>query len=789
LILAIKNRFILTSILVIPVIILVMSAGSQSAVAQTPPATAVPTSSATESASNISIPQYGLFEAVLPIVGNVNNPFDPNQISVTVQFTAPDGVQLSVPAFWMQPYQQTCSKDCSVELLKPNGQSAWHVRFSPDRVGAWKYEVQQQDQTGNRTITSGSFTVTPSKQTGFIRIGKNHHYFGYDNGAPYFPVGSNLGWSWTGANGTLGYQNWLKKLHEVGANFGRLYVDVPWFIGLDWRAPVGDYTAAQEDAWRLDTILQTAEQQGIALQIVLVWAQGLTSYSGLPVNPPAKPSRPDISADWSQHPLNSALGGPFSGPAQFFVTDQGRDLFKRRLRYIIARWGYSTNVFAWDLIDQLDRINMPTPDNASDWLKDSVNYLRTNDPYKHLITAGVRDSARASLLDRAVLDFKQTRFYQRRPIEQAVDQVSGTLNALSPLLSNADRPIMLSEFSLSPWFEPTGDDPTGIHIRETMWATALSGAAGSGASWWWDTYLFPQNLTAIYAPLAAFTQGIPWNTSALAPVNVAFIADDTVGFAPIKLSGYNGTYGGPKAPDTTFRLTPDGVFPSVSSTSSFLYGVTYSTQLTQPQKYIITPPVDTTVTVNVRRVSDKASAQLVVIIDGKIAGQVTFSPHSEPASLTVPISAGEHNVVLDNTGADFLQLDSVDIAQYIAPLRTVSLADRNAGIFLAVLQHRDYTWESAVKKVQIKPVMVKLRVDGMPPGQYRVELWDPFNGNVVGSENITISGQKDGPLTVDLLPISTMLAVRAVRIAEPGNAPSPTPSLTPTPKVLATATP
>ncbi len=74
----------------------------------------------------------------------------------------------------------------------------------------------------------------------------------------------------------------------------------------------------------------------------------------------------------------------------------------------------------------------------------------------------------------------------------------------------------------------------------------------------------------------------------------------------------------------------------------------------------------------------------------------------------------------------------------------------------------------------------------MPPGQYRIELWDPFSGNVVGSENATISGQTDGPLNIDLLPISSMLAVRAIRVAEPGNAPSPTSTLTPTPKVLAT---
>ncbi len=706
-----KKRLIWIGAFTVLVSALIISGAGHVSPAQANALTATPSETATTQAPvSVSIPQYGLFEALLPISSPASNPYDQNQISVTVQFTAPDGAQVNVPAFWMQPYQQTCTKDCSVELLTPNGQPGWRVRFNPDKVGTWKYSVQQQDNAGNRTITGGAFTVTPSKQAGFIRVGKNHHYFGYDNSAPYFPVGSNLGWSWSGANGTLGYQNWLKKLHSVGANFGRLYIDVPWFIGFDWKAPVGDYTAAQEDAWRLDTILQTAEDQGIALQIVLVWAQGLTAYNGLPVTPPTTPGRPDISADWSKHPYNVALGGPFTGPAQFFVTDQGRDLLRRRLRYVIARWGYSTSVFAWDMIDQLDRINLNSPDDASNWLKDSVNYLRTNDPYKHMITAGVRDMIKASLLDSAVLDFKQVRFYQRRPIETAVDQVSGTLNTLGSVLGGADRPIMLSEFSLSPWFEPTADDPTGIHVRETMWATALSGAAGGGESWWWDTYLFPQNLTAIFAPLAAFTQGIPWNTSALAPVNVALSGDASVNFAPIKLSGYNGTYAGPKAPDITFRLTPDGVIPPVSSTSSYLYGVTYSTQLSQPQKYIITPPTDTTMTVNVRKVSDKAAAQLAVIIDGKLAAQMTLSPHSEPASLTVPISAGEHSVVLDNTGPDYLQLDSVDIAQYIAPLRTICLADRTAGIFLAILQHRDYTWENAAKNDQIKPVMIKLRV-------------------------------------------------------------------------------
>jgi hypothetical protein len=181
--------------------------------------------------------------------------------------------------------------------------------------------------------------------------------------------------------------------------------------------------------------------------------------------------------------------------------------------------------------------------------------------------------------------------------------------------------------------------------------------------------------------------------------------------------------------------------------------------------------------------------KLVVTIDGKTAGMMTLAPHSEPASLTIPISAGEHNVVIDNLGGDFIQLDSMYIEHYITPLRTVALADRKQGIFLAWLQHRDYTWENTQKGVQPTPVTATLRIDNMPPGQYRVELWDPFTGNVVGSETMTIADTKGGSLSVNLLPISSMLAVRALRIAEPGNAASPTQSPTPTTVPLATAAP
>src|SRR5512144_1552830 len=60
------------------------------------------------------IPQYGLFETQIAVDVQAKNVFDPAQVDVTAVFTAPNGAQSTVPAFWMQPYQQTCNQDCSV---------------------------------------------------------------------------------------------------------------------------------------------------------------------------------------------------------------------------------------------------------------------------------------------------------------------------------------------------------------------------------------------------------------------------------------------------------------------------------------------------------------------------------------------------------------------------------------------------------------------------------------------------------------------------------------------------
>src|SRR5690606_1763301 len=100
--------------------------------------------------------------------------------------------------------------------------------------------------------------------------------------------------------------------------------------------------------------------------------------------------------------------------------------------------------------------------------------------------------------------------------------------------------------------------------------------------------------------------------------------------------------------------------------------------------------------------------------------------------VTVPLSAGEHTVVLDNLGADWIQLDYIEIAAYRSPIRAIGLADRERGEAAVWVHHRDFTFETISAEIEPEPVNFSLRIPEMPAGTYRVTIWDAITGNVIG---------------------------------------------------------
>jgi hypothetical protein len=130
-------------------------------------------------------------------------------------------------------------------------------------------------------------------------------------------------------------------------------------------------------------------------------------------------------------------------------------------------------------------------------------------------------------------------------------------------------------------------------------------------------------------------------------------------------------------------------------------------------------------------------------------------------AVRVPLAAGEHLVILDNFGDDWLELDYLEVGHLLAPARVLTLRDSTVGVALAWLQHRNYTWEAVTAEVERAPISFQYRLDEMPAGRYGVEIWDPLSGAVLGEEVVRVGD--DGVLLVNLLPMDSELAIRAFR--------------------------
>lgn len=738
-------------------------------------------------ASVNSVEIYQKYETSFNVSGDYTNPYDPAQVDVQVTFTSPTGRSVAVPAFFMQEYTDTCENDCVAETLETSGSGTWRVRFAPDEVGTWEFTAVARIGSSENTLRNGRFEAMESSHPGFVRVASNGRYFEFDDGTPYFPIGQNLSWSWDEGGGIYTYLEWLNQLQAAGANYARINIDVPWFIGLEWTPPVGQYgESGQQAAWRFDTILEAAEQRGIYLQVVLIWHQAFREYTGgSTVSIPREPIRPDVSSDFDNSPYNARLGGDLQGPGDIFFNTAGQQFLQRRLRYIMARWGYSPNIFAWEIVDELDRIAAFSAERDTEWVTQMAETVQEFDPNDHLITVGTK-AFNPIIEANPVLDFTQSEVYQSRPIEHE-DQVNSTLFTLFTSLYQVSRPVLLTEFSLNPWFEPAQDDPTGIHIRNTIWTTALSGTAGSAMPWWWDTYIDPNDLYSIYTPLSLFTQGIPWNTLNLQPVQPGLVANTSIAYEPLRIDGFNRQSRSISPPDTIYRITADGASPPIALMSSYLYGREFNAENSRPQTMIISPPVNTNMIVNIQNVSFAADAQLTITVDGVTVLNLNLAAGTEQTSLTIPLTAGQHTVIFDNLGEDWLQIGYIELSDYRAPLRVIALADREEGVALAWIHNRDYTWEQAQTNEPLEPQDFTLTLSDMLAGVYRVEFWDTETGNVLGEERITLASDGDGMLRVPLLPIRRQLALRIFRIAAPEDEqmqatlePTRTPPITPT---------
>ncbi|HHV55226.1 MAG TPA: DUF5060 domain-containing protein [Firmicutes bacterium] len=440
--------------------------------------------------NSTSVPLYSLLKLDVDLEAEYDNPFDPDQVDLQGVFTAPSGREIRVPGFFMLPYSRQ-SAPGEVEWLSLPGRARWEIRFTPDEVGSWRYVVSVKTVGGEATSSPGQFEVTTSDRPGFIRVSKdNPRGFAFDNGEPFWGIGENMGWY--GSRKTGDYDGWLTRLAENGGNLIRVWM-CSWAFGIEWDGPdgLGNYLFRQDRAYQLDWLFEKADEMGI--KIILV----LNNHGQLSAR---------VNPEWDKNPYNARNGGPLARPAGFFTDAQAKDLFVQRLRYIVARWGYATNLLAWEFWNEVDLTDDYDQDAVTAWHREMAEVLRALDPFDHLISTSFSNYRReASIWSLPGMDFTMTHFYGQPPWGDQ-DPAKSILQRDREKRKFA-KPTFTAEYGLD-WSAPSAQDPRGFHLHDILWASTVSGAAASAMTWWWDNYVHPNDLYYHFRPVSEFVARI-----------------------------------------------------------------------------------------------------------------------------------------------------------------------------------------------------------------------------------------------------------------------------------------
>jgi hypothetical protein len=485
------------------------------------------------------VPLYEKFELTFQAQGSWDNPFDPDQVAIDCIVYAPNGDVYSIPAFYFQDYHRV--QLSNGERHEPYGEPCWKVRLTPTMPGTYRYKLQMQN--GNQMIETqeGSFIATPnSNKRGFVKISKeNPYYFEYENGEPFLIIGENLG---VDDIPTLNKQ--MTSLARAGCNFVRTW----WCnrgISLESNVQTGQGLGkiCMDAAWVADYQTDLAEKLDMTIMVCFETQQYLRANSW-----------------WDRFTYNVANGGPVQTPGEYFSNDEAKKYFKRRLRYIVARWSYSTSIFSWQFWNEVNAANNFSVDKAAEWHREMAEYLRNLDPYKHIINTNFSNLDGYELIDsQPDMEVISTNSYSNR------DMAHASFWGSRFMTSRYEKPFILTEYGLGHQGGWAENDPKGVMVHNGLWGAILGGSAGSALPWGWGNWVDAQNMYHYFDAFNKTFRDVPFHRFKWKPVEVKHFEFSERKKKPyytnVFFEGFSRNYLFEVCTDpisTIFRITPDG---------------------------------------------------------------------------------------------------------------------------------------------------------------------------------------------------------------------------------------
>lgn len=275
------------------------------------------------------------------------------------------------------------------------------------------------------------------------------------DGHPFIPFGLNRFTVMTPGNNRDDWttEQYLQQAAAHGVNTLRVFVPEP-----DFESVLGTYDA--EQLRRLDQTVQLAEQYGMKLIVCLfdhwVFRNALATSA------------------YSVH-----KGGPLESGRAFYTHPVARVHQAQRIRFIVTRYKTSSDILAWEPINELNGVAADYPGQQTDamaWLHFAAAEIRAVDP-THLITESLTGDVRWEDLWRdSVIDLVQLHTY--REVRSPERAAAGARNTLRWAQETFQKPVMIGEYAPLGTLEP-------IVRADFVTATLLASFTSGGSSLLW----------------------------------------------------------------------------------------------------------------------------------------------------------------------------------------------------------------------------------------------------------------------------------------------------------------
>ena len=686
------------------------------------------------------------------------NPFDPDVIAVDVSFTSPSKQVKVVPAFWYRPFSRELKKGADgseSESMTARGEGEWRVRWTPLESGRHQARVTVRRAGRVQMGAASTWSVlgrdkADATSRGFAQLNpSSHRYFQTSDGRPLPLLGENL--CWPGARGTYDYDDWLPKMRAARMNYARLWMHNAAFSAEFFPGERQNYN--QERLWKLDYVLDEARRNGVYTMLCL-------DYHGV------FQTQPDMWGGndwWFKHAYSTATGGPAEKPNDFFTNDAAQALYRKRLRYLVARYGAFPNLLSWQFFNEInnvygdasktrqenrDALKLNPPD-VVDWHARQSKYLRALDPYHHLITTSFGSAGeQPAMWQLSDLDYANWHWYGNWAGRGgAMLDMERGIGERFP--STYAKPVTISEFGTDGRTSSAESDPLRRGLHQAIWAGIFSGTAGSSMPWWWEQ-IDKENLYSQWANLRAFLPedfgSAKWAPQAVsAPKFTVALGAPVAGGAafnePISLLD---SWGAKPDGPAIINRAGDG---AGSSLNGYIHG---SSKSQERAPWLIQANLGDNARLILHLNSVSNEAILVVKQDGRelLRRELPNKDggfernHEYDEDIAIPLRAGRSEIAVENPGGDWIYLDSARLEGVLPaatsagplPLEAFALGDGSSTLLWAV--DANYSWPRGRAEVAKTARGGTATLPALKAGNYRVQWWSPSTAQVLGTQNV-----------------------------------------------------